>query len=175
MAGPVYAAAVILPRGFYHPLLNDSKQVTEKNRDLLRAVIEKEAIAWHVASVGPAEIDRVNILKASFTAMHAAIAALTTVPELLLIDGHIFPPFFGIPHRCIVKGDTLYASIAAAAILAKTHRDEYMYRIHSEYPAYGWNENKGYGTAHHMEQIAALGLSPHHRRSFKADGWGKKR
>ena len=174
MAGPVYAAAVILPPGFYHPLLNDSKQVTEKNRDLLREVIEREAVAWHVASVDHVEIDRINILKASFTAMHAAIAALSRAPELLLIDGHIFPAYMGIPHRCIVKGDTLYASIAAAAILAKTHRDEYMYRIHNEYPAYGWNENKGYGTAHHMEQIATLGLSPYHRRSFKTIGRSKK-
>ncbi len=166
LAGPVFAASVILPAGFRHPLLNDSKQVTEEHRYELRPVIEQRAIAWAVAMIDHEEIDRINILKASFKAMHLAIDQLTTRPELLLIDGHIFPPYFGIVHECVIGGDAKYASIAAASILAKTYRDDYMMRIHEEYPQYGWNENKGYGTASHRKQIKENGLSPYHRKTF---------
>jgi ribonuclease HII len=166
LAGPVFAAAVILRPDFYHPLLNDSKQVTEAHREELRHVIECEAIAWAVASSGVELIDQINILKASFNAMHRAIDNLTTRPELLLIDGHIFPPYFGIAHHCEVKGDGKYAAIAAASILAKTHRDEYMLRIHAAYPQYGWDRNKGYGTAAHLRGIRESGITEHHRTSF---------
>jgi ribonuclease HII len=166
LAGPVFAASVILPAGFRHPLLNDSKQVTEEDRNKLRPVIEKKAIAWAVAMVDHTEIDRINILKASFTAMHLAVDQLQVRPDLLLIDGHLFSPYFGIVHQCVIGGDAIYASIAAASILAKTHRDEYMLRLHSEYPQYGWNENKGYGTAFHRKQINDNGISPYHRKTF---------
>lgn len=166
LAGPVFAASVILPGDFYHPLLNDSKQVTEEHRRLLRPVIEREAIAWAVAMVDHVEIDRINILKASFKAMHLAVDQLTTRPQLLLIDGHLFSPYFGITHQCVVKGDAIYASIAAASILAKTYRDEYMEHLHVQYPEYGWNENKGYATALHRRQIKALGVTPYHRKTF---------
>lgn len=166
LAGPVFAAAVILPQNFYHPLLNDSKQVTEEHRDELRPIIEREAVAWAVAMMDHEEIDRINILNASFKAMHQAIAQLKTTPELLLIDGHIFPSYFGIVHQCVVKGDAIYASIAAASILAKTHRDEYMYQLHEQYPGYGWNGNKGYATPSHRRKIKELGLSPYHRKTF---------
>jgi ribonuclease HII len=167
LAGPVFAAAVILPPGFSHPLLNDSKKVTEKHRELLRPVIEQEAVAWAVAMSDAAEIDRINILKASFKAMHKAIDELTTRPELLLIDGHIFPPYMGIAHKCIVKGDSKFASIAAASILAKTHRDEFMLQIHNEHPQYGWHSNKGYGTATHLQGIKEHGVTNYHRMSFE--------
>ena len=166
LAGPVFAASVILPAGFRHPLLNDSKQVTEDDRNKLRPIIEKKAVAWAVAMIDHTEIDLINILKASFKAMHMAIDQLHTRPELLLIDGHMFPPYFGIVHQCVIGGDAIYSSIAAASILAKTHRDEYMLRLHHEYPHYGWNENKGYGTAYHRRQITTMGLSPYHRRTF---------
>lgn len=166
LAGPVFAAAVILPANFYHPLLNDSKQVTEAHRGELRAYIESKAIAWSVSSIDHAEIDRINILKASFKAMHMAVQALHTRPSLLLIDGNRFVPYEGIPHECIIKGDGLFMPIAAASILAKTHRDEYMQRLHDEYPYYKWNENKGYGTRYHRQQIADRGTSPYHRKSF---------
>ena len=166
LAGPVFAASVILPPNFRHPLLNDSKQVNEEDRNKLRPIIESKAIAWAVAMVDHAEIDRINILKASFKAMHLAIDQLQTRPDLLLIDGHLFSPYFGIVHKCVVQGDAIYASIAAASILAKTHRDEYMLRLHSEHPQYGWNENKGYGTVFHRKQITENGLSPYHRRTF---------
>ena len=168
LAGPVFAASVILPPKFYHPLLNDSKQVTEADRDTLRPIIEQEAIAWTVAMTDHIEIDKINILNASFKAMHAAIDEIQkkVKPELLLIDGNIFPAYFGIAHRCIVKGDAKFASIAAASILAKTHRDEFMYHIHTQHPQYGWNENKGYATAHHRQMITEHGLSPYHRRPF---------
>jgi len=166
LAGPVFAASVILKPGFSHPLLNDSKQVTEEHRNELRPIIERKAIAWAVAMVDHMEIDRINILKASFKAMHLAIDQLQTRPDLLLIDGHIFSPYFGIVHQCVVQGDAIYTSIAAASILAKTHRDEYMQGLHAQYPHYGWNENKGYGTAHHRKQIMANGLSPYHRKTF---------
>ncbi|MBX2904458.1 MAG: ribonuclease HII [Taibaiella sp.] len=166
LAGPVFAAAVILPAGFEHPRLNDSKQVKESDREMLRPIIEREAIAWAVCMSTPEEIDTLNILKASFKAMHAAIDKLATRPELLLIDGHIFPAYFGISHQCIVKGDSKFTSIAAASILAKTHRDEYMLRLHEEFPHYGWKNNKGYGTSEHLQGIDLHGITPHHRRSF---------
>lgn len=167
LAGPVFAAAVILPPDFSHPLLNDSKQVSEKNREELRTVIEAAAISYAVAHVSPQEIDRINILKASFRAMHLALDALTVTPRLLLIDGNRFTNYRRIPHRCIVKGDAIYASIAAASILAKTARDCYMKELHQACPQYGWDENKGYGTAVHRAAIKRYGFSPHHRMSFK--------
>ncbi len=166
LAGPVFAASVILPPDFRHPLLNDSKQVAEEDRNKLRPIIEKKALAWAVAMVDHTEIDRINILKASFKAMHLAIDQLNIRPDLLLIDGHIFSPYFGIVHQCVIQGDAIYASIAAASILAKTHRDEYMLRLHLEYPQYGWHENKGYATQFHRKQINENGLSPYHRKTF---------
>jgi ribonuclease HII len=165
-AGPVFAAAVILPRDFKHPLLNDSKQVAEKQRLVLKEVIESNAIAWSVASIEVEEIDSINILKASFKAMHTAIAQLKVDPAFLLIDGNRFIPYKKIPHLCIVKGDGKYASIAAASILAKTHRDAYMEKIHHQFPQYGWNRNKGYGTLEHRIGIEKNGLCIHHRKSF---------
>jgi ribonuclease HII len=165
-AGPVFAAAVILPRRFYHPLLNDSKQVNEKDRNELRVVIETKALAWSVARVDHDEIDRINILQASFKAMHLALDNLTMRPELLLIDGNRFTSYRETPHHCIVQGDGRYASIAAASILAKTWRDEYMRRLHLEFPHYCWDSNKGYGTAAHREAIEKFGLSKYHRMSF---------
>ena len=165
-AGPVFAAAVILPGDFFHPLLNDSKQVTEKHRALLRPIIEKESIAWAVAMVGNDDIDQINILQASYKAMHLAIEQLKQVPDFLLIDGNRFKPYNNIPHSCIIKGDGLYASIAAASILAKTHRDEYMLQLHEEFPIYGWNDNKGYGTARHRLAINNEGICKYHRKSF---------
>ncbi len=166
LAGPVFAASVILPPDFYHPLLNDSKQVTEAHREKLRYIIEQEAIAWAVANSSVAVIDEINILKASFKAMHTAIDLLTTRPQLLLIDGHIFPAYMGIVHQCVVKGDAKFTSIAAASILAKTHRDAYMYRIHEPYPHYNWDKNKGYGTRAHVQAIATHGVCEHHRKTF---------
>jgi len=167
LAGPVTAAAVILPKDFHHPLLNDSKQLNEEERDLLRPVIEEQALAWAVAFVDNHEIDRINILKASFKAMHLAIDQLKIIPELLLIDGNRFAPYFGIPHECIIKGDGKYAAIAAASILAKTHRDAYMSLLHAEYEAYDWKQNKGYPTPHHMNKVRELGHTPYHRVTFK--------
>ena len=166
-AGPVFAAAVILPTNFYHPLLNDSKQVAQKDRDLLRIFIEKEAIAWAVASIDNIEIDQINILKASFKAMHLAINQLQTIPELLLIDGNRFKPYEKIPHKCFIKGDGIYASIAAASILAKTNRDNYMLQLHNEFPQYGWDKNKGYGTLQHRTAIEKYGLCKYHRMSYR--------
>lgn len=166
-AGPVFAAAVILPKDFYHPLLNDSKQVKEKDRDLLRIYIEEHAISYGVAMVHNQEIDRINILKASFKAMHLAIAQLNPTPELLLIDGNRFTPYIGIIHKCIIKGDGKYANIAAASILAKTHRDEYITKLSESYPMYGWKQNKGYGTLLHRKAIEQYGLTEYHRKSFK--------
>jgi len=167
LAGPVFAAAVILPDGFEHPLLNDSKQLSEAERDSLRPVIETEALAWEVAFCTHEEVDEINILKASFKAMHTAIDRLKIRPELLLIDGNRFPAYLGIPHQCVVKGDSIYMSIAAASILAKTHRDEYMMKLHEEYPHYGWDNNKGYGTIKHRKQMMIHGSSPYHRKTFK--------
>jgi len=167
LAGPVFAAAVILPPDFRHPLLNDSKQVSEKQRNTLRIVIEKEALAWAVAQVSPEEIDRINILKASFLAMHRAIGQLAIRPARLLIDGNRFTRYEDIPHHCMVKGDARFLSIAAASILAKTYRDEYMENLAAEHPGYDWGGNKGYPTAAHREAIARLGVTAHHRRSFR--------
>jgi ribonuclease HII len=166
LAGPVFAAAVILPADFFHPLLNDSKQVTEKNRNELRTVIETEAIAYAVASIDNNEIDRINILKASFKAMHAALDKLKKKPQLLLIDGNRFFRYKRIPHRCIIKGDAIYTSIAAASILAKTWRDEYMLKLHEQFPQYGWHTNKGYGTEEHRNAIEQYGRCKYHRISF---------
>lgn len=167
LAGPVTAAAVILPENFSNDVLNDSKQLTERQRDALRPIIEREAVAWAVAFVSPQEIDEINILKASFLAMHRAVAALKVRPEALLIDGNRFTPYAGIPHTCIVKGDGKMMSIAAASVLAKTHRDEYMRRIATEYPQYGWEVNKGYPTKAHREAIARFGATVYHRASFR--------
>lgn len=167
LAGPVFAASVILPGDFFHPLLNDSKQVTEKHRIELRRIIEKEAIAYAVASIDNDEIDRINILKASFKAMHEALDQLKTKPQLLLIDGNRFPHYKKTPHHCIIKGDAIYTSIAAASILAKTYRDEYMLTLHEQFPQYGWHSNKGYGTVKHREAIEQYGQCIYHRKSFR--------
>ena len=167
LAGPVVAAAVILPPGFSNELLNDSKQLSERQRNNLRHIIEQEATAWAVAFVTPEEIDKINILQASILAMHNTISQLSPKPDFLLIDGNRFNPYPGIPHKCIVKGDATYMSIAAASILAKTHRDEYMSAIAKEYPQYGWERNKGYPTRDHRAAIAAHGTTPHHRLSFR--------
>ncbi len=167
LAGPVFAAAVILPKHFEHPLLNDSKQLTESERNLLRKVIEKEALAWAVAQADAAEIDRINILKSSFLAMHRALDALQRTPELILVDGNRFKAYGAIPHLCVVKGDGKYASIAAASVLAKTHRDAFMLQLHETYPQYGWHLNKGYPTQLHRDAIRQHGISPCHRRSFQ--------
>lgn len=165
-AGPVFAAAVILPKDFHHPLLNDSKQLNEKQRDLLRPVIEKECIAFAVASVDNETIDVINILQASYLAMHLSLDKLKTNPEYLLIDGNRFKPYKKLPHQCIVKGDGKYTSIAAASILAKTYRDEFMQEIHLNFPHYGWDKNKGYGTAYHRNAIQQFGLCFYHRKSY---------
>lgn len=167
LAGPVYAAAVILPKDFVHPLLNDSKLMSEKNRDILQPIIEKEAIAWAVGTVGPVEIDEINILNASFLAMHRAIDQLKTKPTSLLIDGNRFNKYPNITHHCIVKGDSKYRSIAAASVLAKTYRDRYMKNLAEENPGYDWHTNKGYPTKAHRRAIAALGSTTHHRKSFR--------
>jgi ribonuclease HII len=166
-AGPVFAASVILPKDFYHPLLDDSKKLTAEQRNELRPIIEREAITYAVASVDNDEIDTINILKASFKAMHLAIGKLTQKPKLLLIDGNRFIKYKRIPHQCIIKGDGEYASIAAASILAKTYRDEYMQALHEEFPIYHWNRNKGYGTPAHRNAIAEYGLCRYHRKSFR--------
>lgn len=166
LAGPVTAAAVILPPEFANALINDSKQLTEHQREQLRPIIEREALAWAVAHVSPQEIDRINILNASILAMHRAIDQLTVRPQALLIDGNRFKPYHDIPHTTIVKGDGRMLCIAAASILAKTHRDELMRRLAQECPGYGWEANKGYPTRDHREAIRRLGVTPHHRRSF---------
>ena len=167
LAGPVFAAAVILPKNFRNPILNDSKKLTDKQRKLLRPLIEKEAIAWAVGQVSAAEIDEINILNASFLAMHRAIDQLKTVPESLLIDGNRFNKHRHIPHTCIIEGDSKYLSIAAASILAKTYRDDYMDELHHQFPMYHWLNNKAYGTALHREAIAKHGTCEHHRKSFR--------
>jgi ribonuclease HII len=166
LAGPVFAAAVILPKKFRHPYLNDSKQMSEKERTALRPLIEREAIAWSVARVEAEEIDRINILNASFLAMHRAIVALSQIPELLLIDGNRFNAYPGIPHQCIIGGDGKYLNIAAASVLAKTYRDEYMLNLHESFPHYCWESNKGYGTRRHRDAIREHGSCEHHRKSF---------
>lgn len=166
-AGPVFAAAVILPPNFFHPTLNDSKQLNEKQRKEMRVIIEKEAISFHVTSISHVEIDCTNILKASIKAMHIAVSRLKPSPGLLLIDGNRFTRYKRIPYRCIVKGDAIYASIAAASILAKTYRDEFMIQLHAEFPHYHWNTNKGYGTEEHRKAIEEFGLCKYHRKSFR--------
>ncbi len=165
-AGPVFAAAVVLPKDFFHPLLNDSKQINESTRNLLRPIIEKEAVCYGVAMVCNEEIDRINILRASFKAMHLALDQLRKRPRYLIIDGNRFTPYPDIRHKCIIKGDGLYASIAAASVLAKTYRDAYMKNLHNEYPLYNWHTNKGYGTEEHRLAIEAHGLCRYHRMSF---------
>jgi ribonuclease HII len=166
-AGPVFAAAVILPKDFFHPLLNDSKQLSEATRNELRKIIESEALSYAVASIPNEEIDKVNILKASMKAMHLSLNKLSITPQLLLIDGKYFLPYQQLPHHCIVKGDATYASIAAASILAKTYRDELMLQMHEEFPVYNWAKNKGYGTAEHRKAIEEFGLCKYHRKSFR--------
>ena len=166
LAGAVYAAAVVLPSDFHDKELNDSKQLSEKKRYALRSVIEKEAVCWAVGMVTPKEIDRINILKASFLAMHRAIDQLKTMPEHLLIDGNRFVPYPGISHTTVIKGDGKYLSIAAASILAKTYRDDYMCQLDKEFPMYQWEKNKGYPTAAHREAIRQYGTTSYHRKSF---------
>lgn len=170
LAGAVYAAAVILPHDFENELLNDSKQLTEKQRYALRQVIESQALAWAVGVVSPAEIDEINILNASILAMHRAVEQLAIKPQHLLVDGNRFKPYHDIPYTTVVKGDGKYMSIAAASILAKTYRDDYMNALHAEYPCYAWDRNKGYPTKAHREAIRSHGISPYHRRTFNLLG-----
>jgi ribonuclease HII len=166
LAGPVVAAAVILPKYYEHPVLDDSKRLTIKQRALLKEDIMKSALAWNVAFIDNNEIDEINILRASIKAMHLAIDGLSAKPGFLLIDGNSFFPYKHIKHKTIIKGDGLYSSIAAASVLAKTFRDEFMEKIHCEYPDYGWNRNKGYATAFHRKSILEYGITPYHRKSF---------
>ena len=173
LAGAVYAAAVILPQDFHNELLNDSKQLTERQRYALREVIEREAIAWAVGTVSPQEIDKINILNASILAMHRAVDGLQVRPEALIIDGNRFKPYHDLPHTTVVKGDGKYLSIAAASILAKTYRDDYMNKLHEEYPHYDWKGNKGYPTKKHREGIRLHGTTPYHRMSFNLLGDGQ--
>lgn len=167
LAGSVYAAAVILPDDFHHPMLNDSKQLTEARREKLRPIIEAEAIAWAVGIVTPEEIDHINILRASILAMHRAIDALSVKPGAIIVDGNRFSAYGDIPFQTFVKGDGRFGNIAAASILAKTHRDEYMRNLHEQYPQYGWNVNKGYPTRAHRAAIAEYGPTPYHRMTFR--------
>ena len=184
LAGSVFAAAVILPSDYAHPLLNDSKKLTEKLRYELRREIERDAVAWAVGSVSPEEIDRINILRASFLAMHRALDQLRVRPEAIIVDGNRFEPYKSLPHlgevgggflphTCIVKGDSKFQSIAAASILAKTYRDDYMNRLAEQFPMYDWHSNKGYPTAKHREAIREFGISPYHRRSYNLLGDGQ--
>jgi len=166
LCGPVFAAAVILPIDFQNEHLNDSKKLTKKQRDALRMIIEKEAISWAVGIVDNLLIDEINILNASILAMHKALDKLSIKPQFLIIDGNRFKPYHDISFQCIVEGDGLFESIAAASVLAKTHRDEFMEKIHNEYPGYGWNKNKGYPTLQHRQAISSLGITPYHRKSF---------
>jgi ribonuclease HII len=166
-AGPVFAAAVILPKDFYHPLINDSKKLSEAQRAFLEPIIKKAAIAWAIGSQSPEEIDQINILKASIKSMHLALDQLKKKPGFIAVDGNRFYPYKKVPHQTIIKGDGQYAHIAAASILAKTARDTYMMELHKQYPQYGWDKNKGYGTAAHRAAIALHGLCEHHRKSFK--------
>lgn len=167
LAGPVVAAAVILPKNYTHPILTDSKQLTRIQRETLRMDIERDALAWAVAEVSPQDIDRINILQASFLAMHQAIDALMLKPEHLLVDGNRFVPYPPIPHTCIIKGDTKFLSIAAASVLAKTYRDDLMAKLSEKFPAYGWAKNVGYPTPVHREAIRRFGATEHHRMSFR--------
>ena len=166
LAGSVFAAAVILPPDFHHPLLNDSKQMSARNRDTLRAIIERESVAWAVAEIPAGRIDEINILNASFEGMNTAIRQLSVAPPFRAVDGNRFRTQLTLPYACIVKGHGKYADIAAASVLAKTHRDEYMMRLHEEYPQYGWDRNKGYPTREHRLAIRRYGLTPYHRLSF---------
>lgn len=167
LAGPVVAAAVILPPRFFHPLLNDSKQLSEKHRNLLRGIIESSAVAWATGMASPAEIDEINILQASFLAMNRAITQLGILPGHLIIDGNRFHNRTTIPYTCLVRGDATYLAIAAASVIAKTHRDELMLLLHKECPDYHWDKNKGYPTAEHRKAIAQTGISPYHRKTFR--------
>jgi len=166
LAGPVFAAAVILPKDYKNKIINDSKQLSEKQRDILRVEIEKEALAWSVAQLDNNTIDEINILNASIQAMHDAISKLPKTPEFLIIDGNRFKQYGSIPHQCIIKGDGKYMPIAAASILAKTHRDEFMIQLHEKFPDYNWAQNKGYPTRDHKDAINTCGITPYHRRSF---------
>jgi ribonuclease HII len=167
LSGPVVAAAVILPEHFTHPLLNDSKQLSEKNRMLLKPIIEKEALAFGVSFVWQDEVDKINVLQASITGMHRAIESLKIQPEFIIVDGNKFRNYKEIPHETIVKGDAKYLSIAAASVLAKTYRDEYMAKIHEEFPVYNWQKNKGYPTKEHRNAIRQFGATKYHRKTFK--------
>jgi len=170
LAGSVYAAAVILPSNFMNELLNDSKKLTEKQRYALRPLIEKEALAWAVGIVTAEEIDEINILNASILAMHRAVAQLQIIPQHLIVDGNRFKPYSDVPHTTVVKGDGKYLSIAAASVLAKTYRDDYMLGLHAEYPHYDWANNKGYPTLKHRTAIKAYGTTPYHRMTFNLLG-----
>lgn len=170
LAGSVYAAAVILPKGYDNPLLNDSKQLTEKRRYALRDTIVRDAVAWAIGIVTPEEIDKINILNASFLAMHRALDQLTVRPEAIIVDGNRFTPYHDVPYATIVKGDGKYQAIAAASILAKTFRDDYMNRLATEYPYYAWQKNKGYPTRAHREGIRLHGITPYHRKSYNLLG-----
>jgi len=170
LAGSVYAAAVILPPDYENADLNDSKQLTEKRRNLLRTQIERDAVAWAVGVVTPEEIDKINILRASFLAMHRALDQLSTRPEAIIVDGNRFTPYKSLPYTCIVKGDGKYQAIAAASILAKTYRDDYMARLAEEYPQYDWQSNKGYPTGKHREAIRRYGPTPYHRMTYNLLG-----
>jgi len=173
LAGSVYAAAVILPEDYQNDLLNDSKQLTEKKRYLLREIIERDAVAWAVGIVTPEEIDKINILNASILAMHRALDQLKVRPEVVIVDGNRFKPYRDLPHTTIVKGDGKYLSIAAASILAKTYRDDYMNQLAEKYPQYDWLSNKGYPTKKHREAIKAYGITPYHRKSYNLLGDGQ--
>lgn len=167
LSGPVVAAAVILPKDFSHPFLNDSKQLSEKKRKELKPIIEAQALAFGISFVGQEEVDKINVLQASITGMHRSINALEITPEFIIVDGNKFKNYNNIPHKTIVKGDAKYLSIAAASVLAKTYRDEYMEKIHLEFPSYNWKKNKGYPTKEHREAIRNFGPTKHHRKSFK--------
>lgn len=167
LSGPVVAAAVILPKGFKHPLLNDSKQISEKKRMELRPYIEEHALAFGVSFIDQVEVDEINVLQASITGMHRSIAQMNIEPEFIIVDGNKFKPYKKIPHETIVKGDAKFMSIAAASVLAKTYRDEYMEKIHAEFPQYNWKKNKGYPTKEHREAIRQFGANKYHRKSFK--------
>lgn len=170
LAGPVVASAVILPKDFSHPALNDSKQLSQNQREMLREIIIKEAVAWSVAFIDNQEIDDMNILRASIKAMHKAIEQLRPVPRFLLIDGNRFYPYKNIEYKTVIKGDGIYSPIAAASVLAKCYRDDYMKELHAAYPLYGWDRNKGYGTKAHRQAIVEYGISPYHRKSFSLMG-----
>ena len=167
LCGPVVAAAVILPEDFEHPFLNDSKQLTEKQRKELKPFIEKEALSYGVSFVDEKEVDLINVLQASITGMHRSVAQLNPQPEFIIVDGNKFKPFKKVPHETIVKGDAKYLSIAAASVLAKTYRDEFMEKIHQEFPMYNWKQNKGYPTKQHREAIREFGITEYHRKTFK--------